>query len=205
MKSEIWQVAQSGAHPIYTLTWWTSCTGLNEARGQRHVQPSIGRPITSLDLEKYRQIPPNCIVGGPQTTSRPTNKWILTPFYHFLAKSLKWSILKTRAWNWTKFPLVQVGQLAKKSTSPSQKYDLSFFKIGKQGHLSGRTSSVKLNSSLPDCWSSRTTRRGQFRALKTLGLRINRGFRKLWTDSRQRGMTIAHLAFSWMSYESLIL
>ena len=49
-----------------------------------------------------------------------------------------------------------VRQLAEKLTSPSQSYHLSFLIIVKLGHSSGRTSSVKLNSSLPDCWSSRT-------------------------------------------------
>ena len=40
-----------------------------------------------------------------------------------------------------------VGQLAKKSNSPSEKYHLSFLIIVKQGHSSRRTSSLKLNSS----------------------------------------------------------
>ena len=52
-----------------------------------------------------------------------------------------------------------VGQLAKNSTSPSQKYHLSFLLIVKQGHSSSRTSSVNLNSSFPDCWSSQMIRR----------------------------------------------
>ena len=42
--------------------------------GQRPVNPSFGRPIFSLDVQKYRQIPPNCIVGEPQTPSSPNNK-----------------------------------------------------------------------------------------------------------------------------------
>ena len=60
---------------------------------------------------------------------------------------------------------LQVGQLAKKLTSPSQKYNLSVLIIVKQGHTSSRTSSLKLNLSFPDCWSSRTIGRGQFRAV----------------------------------------
>ena len=43
-----------------------------------------------------------------------------------------------------------VKQLAKKSTSPSRKYHLSFLTIGKQGHSAGGTSSVELNWSFPD-------------------------------------------------------
>ena len=57
------------------------------------------------------------------------------------------------------------GQLAKNSTSPSQKYHLSFLIIVKQGHSSSRTSLLRLKSSFPDFWSSRTIGRGQFRAL----------------------------------------
>ena len=60
------------------------------------------------------------------------------------------------------FHFFLVRQLAKILTSPSPKYHLSFLIIVKQGHSSGRTSSVKLNSSFPDCWSSRTIGRGQF-------------------------------------------
>ena len=58
-----------------------------------------------------------------------------------------------------------VGQLAKKLTSPSQKYNLSVLIIVKQGHTSIWTSSLKLNLSFPDCWSSRTIGRGQFRTV----------------------------------------
>ena len=66
-----------------------------------------------------------------------------------------------------------VGQLAEKSTSPSQKYHLSFLIIVKQGHSSSRTSSLKLKSSFPDCWSSRTIGlQGQFRALPIHELNI---------------------------------
>ena len=77
----------------------TNCLAIVEINGpgilyceqglsQRPVQPSFGRPIFSLDVEKYRQIPPNSIVGGPQTPSWPNNKSIWTPFYHLLAKSM---------------------------------------------------------------------------------------------------------------------
>ena len=41
------------------------------------VQPSFGRPIFSLDVMDvglYRQIPTNCIMGGPQTSSWSKNK-----------------------------------------------------------------------------------------------------------------------------------
>ena len=41
---------------------------------QGPVRPSFDRPIFSLDVEKYRQTPPNYIVGGPQTPSSPNNK-----------------------------------------------------------------------------------------------------------------------------------
>ena len=44
--------------------------------------------FSSLDVEKYRQTPLNCIVRGPQIPSWPNNKYIWTSFYHFLAKSL---------------------------------------------------------------------------------------------------------------------
>ena len=48
---------------------------------------------------------------------------------------------------------------------PSQQNYLSFPIIVKQGHSSSRTSSLKLNSSFPDCWSSKTIGLGQFQAL----------------------------------------
>ena len=41
---------------------------------QRPVRPSFERPIFSLGVEKYHQIPPNSIVGGPQTPSWPNKE-----------------------------------------------------------------------------------------------------------------------------------
>ena len=47
---------------------------------QRPVQQSFGRPIFSVYVEKYHQIPTNCILGGPQTPSGPTISKFGLPF-----------------------------------------------------------------------------------------------------------------------------
>ena len=63
-------------HPQNQTNKLTSGQGLS----QRPDQPSFGRPIFSLDIEKYRPIPPNCIGEEPRVSPGPTISKFGLPF-----------------------------------------------------------------------------------------------------------------------------